>query len=186
MYAFAAFAAIYLLFRWRTVSLRRQQQLLRTRVSEQTQEIRTQQERSEELLLNILPAKVAEELKETGKTQPVFSEEVSIMFIDFEGFTNIVASIPGKKLIAELDDIFQTYDDIMEEVGLEKIQTVGDSYLVAGGLPTTTPDHAKKCVTAAKRIILYLNQRNQTEAIKWKVRIGIHSGSITAGVIGKK
>lgn len=185
-YVFAALAAIYLTFRWRTRSLRRQQQLLRARVLEQTQAIRAEKERSDELLLNILPAKVAEELKETGKTQPVFFEEVSIMFIDFEGFTNIVATIPGKKLVTELDDIFQAYDDIMEEAGLEKIQTIGDGYLVAGGLPTPDPAHAKKCVIAAKRIIAYLKERNQTEAVKWKARIGIHSGSITAGVIGKK
>lgn len=176
----------YGFFRWRTNSLRKQRQLLRTRVYEQTQKMRAEQQRSDELLLNILPAAVAHELKATGKTEPVFFEEVSIMFADFKGFTNIVASIPGKKLVSELDDIFQAYDEIMEEVGLEKIQTVGDAYLAACGLPDSDPDHAKKCVIAAQKIIVFLEERNQTEGIKWNVRIGIHSGSITAGVIGKK
>ena len=178
-YILLAAALIYAFLRWRTYSLR-------VRVMEKTQEIRVQQKRSDDLLLNILPAKVARELKETGKTQPVFFEEVSILFADFKGFTNIVASIPGKILVQELDDIFKKYDDIMEEVGLEKIQTVGDAYLAACGLPSPDPDHAKKCVLAAQRIIDYLEKRNQTEAIKWSVRIGIHSGPITAGVIGKK
>lgn len=159
---------------------------LRTRVLERTQEIRVQQKRSDELLLNILPATVANELKNKGKTQPVFFEEVSIMFADFKGFTNIVASISGKKLVSELDEIFHAYDDIMEEVGLEKIQTVGDAYLAAGGLPNPDPDHAKKCVIAAQKIIAFLEERNKTEAVKWKVRIGIHTGAITAGVIGRK
>lgn len=74
----------------------------------------------------------------------------------------------------------------MEEVGLEKIQTVGDGYLAAGGLPEPDPIHATKCVLAAQLIIAYLHERNTTHSIKWQVRIGIHSGAISAGVIGKK
>ena len=186
LYGIIFIGAGYIFFRWRTNSLRKQRQLLRTRVFEQTKEIRAEQQRSDELLLNILPAEVAHELKTTGKTRPVFFEEVSIMFADFKGFTNIVASIPGKKLVSELDEIFQAYDEIIEEVGLEKIQTVGDGYLAACGLPTPDPNHAKKCVIAARKIIAFLEERNQREGIKWRVRIGIHSGSITAGVIGKK
>lgn len=173
-------------FQWRTISLRRQRQLLRTRVFEQTQEIRAEQARAEDLLLNILPITVAKELKASGKTQPVFYEEVSILFADFKGFTNIVASIPGKKLVQELDEIFQAYDDIVEEVGLEKIQTVGDAYLAACGVPEPDPNHAIKCVEAAKKIIAYLETRNESASIKWQVRLGIHTGPITAGVIGKK
>lgn len=172
-------AAIWGYVRWQTYSLR-------VRVLRKTQEIRVQQKRSDDLLLNILPEKVAKELKATGETRPVFFEDVSILFADFKGFTNIVASIPGKVLVQELDEIFKAYDDIVEEVGLEKIQTVGDAYLAACGLPTIDPDHAKKCVLAAQRIIAFLENRNKTEAIKWNVRIGIHSGPITAGVIGKK
>lgn len=172
-------AIIWGYVRWQTYSLR-------VRVLQKTQEIRVQQKRSDDLLLNILPAEVAQELKETGGTRPVFFEDVSILFADFKGFTNIVASIPGKVLVQELDEIFNAYDDIVEEVGLEKIQTVGDAYLAACGLPTIDPHHAKKCVLAAKRIIAFLEKRNKTEAIKWSVRIGIHSGPITAGVIGKK
>ena len=156
------------------------------RVKEQTQEIRAEQKRSDELLLNILPASVAQELKETGKNKPVFFEDVSIMFTDFKGFTSIAASIPGKKLIEELDDIFRHYDDIIESNGLEKIQTVGDAYLAACGVPTPDPHHAVKCVKAAKQIIAYLEERNKTSDIKWQVRLGIHSGPISAGVIGKK
>lgn len=155
-------------------------------IAENQKEIEIQREKSDSLLLNILPAKVARELKETGKTKPERFERVSILFADFKEFTNIVASIPGDKLVEELDDIFKQYDNIMEEVGLEKIKTIGDGYIATAGLPVPDPDHAVKCVLAAQRIIAYLRERNATHSIKWQVRIGIHSGSITAGVIGKK
>ena len=177
---------IYALFRWRTFNLRAQQKQLEATVTQRTAEVVEQQKRSDELLLNILPAEVANELKATGQVQPVLFEEVSILFADFQEFTHIVASIPGKKLVQELDDIFQHFDDIMEEHGIEKIQTIGDAYVAACGLPKKTNDHANKCVLAAKQMIAYLDIRNQTSAIKWKIRIGIHSGTITAGVVGKR
>ena len=141
---------------------------------------------NERLLHNILPKKVAQELRETGSVKPARFEDVSIMFSDFKGFTNIVASIPTKKLIEELNEIFSQFDDIVESEGVEKIQTVGDGYLAACGLPTVKQDHAQSCVRAAKKMIEFLNKRNETSAIKWKVRIGIHSGPISTGVIGKK
>ncbi|NND32503.1 MAG: hypothetical protein HKN76_07925 [Saprospiraceae bacterium] len=192
-YFIAASLFIISINHWRTASLTQRQRELEKAVSQRTTEVEerkaeaiTQRNRSEELLLNILPAAVAEELKETGHTQPIQYDEVSIMFADFYEFTNIVASIPGKKLVAELDEIFQHFDDIMDSVGLEKIQTVGDAYLAAAGLPQADAEHAIKCVTAGKCMIDYLNTRNKTSAIKWKLRVGIHSGPITAGVVGKK
>ncbi len=174
------------IIRWRTANIKKKQKILERLVVERTAEVVEQKKRSDELLLNILPANVARELKETGKIEPVHFEEVSILFADFKEFTNIVASIPSKKLIYELNDIFQSFDDIVEKRGLEKIQTVGDAYLAAGGLPDPDPEHARKCVVAAKDMIDYLSTRNQQNSIKWKVRIGIHSGPITAGVVGKK
>ena len=143
-------------------------------------------EENEKLLHNILPKEVAKELRDTGSVSPARFEEVSIMFADFKGFTNIVATIPTRKLIEELNDIFSHFDDIMEDEGIEKIQTVGDGYLAACGLPVPEADHAIRCVRAGKKMIHFLNERNEANAIKWNVRIGIHSGPISAGVIGKK
>jgi class 3 adenylate cyclase len=168
------------------MSLKQTKKELEQTVIKRTAEVVAQQNRSEELLLNILPAEVALELKETGHTKPVYFEEVSILFADFKDFTSIVASIPGKKLVEELDNIFQYFDDIIDDVGLEKIKTIGDAYVAAGGLPRQDPDHAIKCVEAAKRMIDYLIERNKTGSIKWKLRAGIHSGPITAGVVGKR
>lgn len=141
---------------------------------------------NEKLLHNILPKEIAKELRETGSVKPARYENVSIMFSDFKGFTNIVASIPTKKLVEELNEIFSRFDDIVESEGVEKIQTVGDGYLAACGLPREIDDHALRCVRAAKKMLDFLNKRNEISAIKWEARIGIHSGPISAGVIGKK
>jgi class 3 adenylate cyclase len=123
---------------------------------------------------------------ETGQAQPVRFEEVSILFVDFKDFTSIVATMPTKSLVRELNDIFQKIDDIIQSEGLEKIKTIGDAYLAAGGLPKEDPNHALNCVQAAKRIITFLQKRNQSSGVKWKARVGIHSGPITAGVVGKR
>ena len=158
---------------------------------EETVAIRTEQLAQEkikvdELLRNILPAKVAQELIETGTTKPARYDEVTILFSDFIGFTNITSTIPVKKLVNELNDIFSTFDEIMEDEGVEKIQTIGDGYLAVCGLPEEVPDHAQRCVNAAKKMIEYLSERNNRAAVKWNIRVGLHSGPIVAGVVGKK
>ncbi|NND95072.1 MAG: adenylate/guanylate cyclase domain-containing protein [Flavobacteriales bacterium] len=156
-------------------------------IAESTEEeLETSKAENEVLLDNILPSEVSKELRETGKVTPRRFEDVTILFSDFIGFTNIVATIPTKKLIEELNDIFIQFDEIMESEGIEKIQTVGDAYLAACGVPVETSDHAMRCTRAAKRIINYLDARNQSHAIKWRIRIGLHSGPITAGVTGTK
>ncbi|MEM7103897.1 MAG: adenylate/guanylate cyclase domain-containing protein [Bacteroidota bacterium] len=155
-------------------------------LEEKTIQLQSEKENSERLLYNILPKSIAQELIATGKTNPARHDEVSVLFTDFKEFTNIVATIPAKALIMELNDIFRAFDDIVDSFGIEKIQTVGDAYLAACGLPTEDPDHAIKCVKAAKEMIKFLEERNTNSMIKWKTRIGIHSGPITAGVVGKK
>lgn len=156
------------------------------KAEEQAREIKRVFNENERLLHSILPVGVVKELLETGSVKPARFDEVSILFSDFKEFTNIVATIPTRKLINELNELFSEFDDIMEAEGIEKIQTVGDAYLAASGLPEEVPDHAIRCVRAAKKMIDFLNRRNETSAIKWKIRIGIHSGPIAAGVVGKK
>lgn len=141
---------------------------------------------SEKLLLNILPLKVAQELKETGKSEPRRFERVTILFTDFQGFTEKVSNMSAITLVEELNDIFSHFDDIMDKIGIEKIETIGDAYLAACGVPEYIPDHASRCVQAAKMMVNYLKERNQHNKIQWNMRIGLHSGSIVAGVVGKK
>jgi class 3 adenylate cyclase len=137
------------------------------------------------LLYKILPAPVVHEMMEYGRAKPVRYEQVSVLFSDFRGFTNIVASIPASKLVDELNDIFYHFDDIIMAEGLEKIKTIGDGYLAVCGVSGKTNSHAKKCVITSQKMIHFLNKRNREHAIKWEVRIGIHSGPVTAGVVGK-
>jgi len=155
-------------------------------INQQKTIIQKEKEESDKLLLNILPFKVAEELKATGKSEPKRFEDVTILFTDFQGFTELVASMPAITLVEELNDIFSHFDDIIEEEGIEKIETIGDAYLAACGLPEARSDHAIRCVQAAKRMNKYLEQRNAQYEIQWKMRIGIHSGPVVAGVVGKR
>lgn len=148
--------------------------------------ISKERKKSEKLLLNILPKEVAEELKNTGKATSKKYDNVSILFTDFIGFTQLVASIPATKLIEELNHIFGRFDDIMEEFQVEKIETIGDAYMAACGLPEENVNHAQRCVQAAQKMVSFLNERNSTNDIQWNMRVGIHSGPVVAGVVGKK
>lgn len=167
-------------------ALKARQRELENTIAEQQVNLEKERKRTEELLLNTLPAAVVKELKETGAAQPRRFEDVSIMFTDFVGFTNAVATVPTKKLVQELHDIYSAFDDIMVKHQIEKIQTIGDSYLAVSGLPQEHDLHAIHAVRAAKDILAYLKQRNSEHGIKWRVRIGIHAGPVITGVIGKR
>lgn len=145
-----------------------------------------EQKRSDDLLHNILPAKIVRDLKESGKTIPKRHKNVTILFTDFEGFTELVASIPAITLVNELNDIFGRFDEIMEETEVEKIETIGDAYMAASGLEEKITNHAVKCITAAQKMLAFLEERNKNNEIIWRMRVGIHSGTIVAGVVGKK
>jgi len=145
-----------------------------------------EQKKSDDLLHNILPISIARDLKETGRTVPRRHKNVTILFTDFKGFTELVASIPAITLVHELNEIFSRFDDIVTEAGVEKIETIGDAYVAAGGLEDGTEEHAIKCITAAQRMLSFLEERNKYHEIKWRMRVGVHSGSIVAGVVGKK
>lgn len=148
--------------------------------------LKAEQKRSDDLLYNILPVNVAKDLKETGKTVPKRHKNVTILFTDFKGFTELVASIPAITLVNELNDIFGRFDEIMEKTEVQKIVTIGDGYVAACGLEKEIPEHAINCITAAKQMLSYLEERNKKHEIKWRMRVGIHSGPIVAGVVGKK
>ncbi len=167
-------------------------QELERKVEERTKEINEQKElieeerqKSEDLLMNILPEEAVHELKTTGKSKPKVHQSVSILFSDFKGFTNTASTIPAERLITELNDIFVNFDDIVEQNGVEKIKTIGDAYMAVSGLYDENENHASKIIKAAIEMQQYLEKRNANAAIKWNVRIGIHSGSVISGIVGK-
>jgi class 3 adenylate cyclase len=157
-----------------------------TEIVKQKEVIEAEKEKSENLLYNILPRTVARELMDTGKTSPARYDEVSVLFTDFVDFTHVSASIPPAKLVNELNAIFFQFDDIVRETGLEKIKTIGDSYMAVAGLPLACEDHAARCVRAALAMFKTIEERNAASSIKWQMRAGIHSGSVVAGVVGKQ
>jgi PAS domain S-box-containing protein len=144
-----------------------------------------EKKKSDELLLNILPKQVADELKSRGKATAKRYENVTILFTDFKDFTSIASSISPVKLVKELNEMFSHFDDIMEAFQIEKIETIGDAYFAACGVPEKNKNHAVQCIEAAKQMLMYLKERNKKNEIQWEMRVGIHSGPVVAGVVGK-
>jgi adenylate cyclase len=149
-----------------------------------------QKEQIEQLLLNILPAEVATELQIKGHATPRYYETVSVMFTDFKGFTAIADKVPPRELVEELNICFVAFDEIIHKYNLEKIKTIGDAYMCAGGIPTFDANHVYNIVKAGTEIQKYIYQNNKRREEKglppWEIRIGIHVGPIVAGVVGKK
>ena len=143
--------------------------------------IEEERQRSEELLLNILPAEIARELKENGSAKPRFYKSATVMFIDFVGFSGLAKTMPPERLIALLDEAFREMDTIVASHKVEKIKTIGDAYMCAAGLPVASDDHAEQCVSAGLEI-----QRLLASNAYFKARIGVHTGPVVAGVVGLK
>ena len=152
--------------------------------------IRTEKERSEDLLLNILPKETADELKEKGKADAKKYDSVTVLFTDFKSFTTIAEQLSPEDLVAELDECFREFDKITEKYKIEKIKTIGDAYMCAGGLPTIIPDHAERVVRAALEIRDYMAEFGTLQKLAGKpvfrIRIGIHTGPVVAGIVGNR
>ncbi len=144
----------------------------------------------ESLLLNILPYEVAVELQNTGQATPRFYDNASVLFTDFVSFSKIAESLSPQQVVEELNEFFIAMDNIIEKYQLEKIKTIGDSYMCAGGIPTVNQTHPVAIVKAGLEILDYLSIKNihreNTGLPKWELRIGIHTGPLVAGVVGKK
>lgn len=146
--------------------------------------IEEERQKSERLLLSILPEAVAEELKRTGRCEPELFSDVTFLFSDLVNFTEKAEKLEPATLIAELNDIFTGFDSIMSKRGCERIKTIGDAYLAAAGIPDRLEDHADRMVEAARDMISFLSERNAHGPHTWEIRVGIHSGSAVAGIVG--
>jgi adenylate cyclase len=158
-------------------------------IAKQQVVIAAERDKSDMLLLNILPAQVAAELKEFGSSKPRAFSEITVVFTDFVGFTMISESLSPEELVATLDKIFLEFDLINERNGLQRIKTIGDAYMCACGLPEQDDEHARKAVRAAIEMRDFVNTFNDDipeGSPKWKIRIGLNSGPVVAGVVGIK
>ena len=154
------------------------------------EELKKEKERSDELLLNILPDTIAQEIKNTGKVEPRFYSSASIMFSDFSGFTKLSEQMEPKSLIDLLNQYFSVFDGIVAKHGLEKLKTIGDAYMCVSGLPAETRGHAIRICLASLEIQHYMKRTNEKREKmrmpRWDMRIGIHSGPVIAGVVGER
>ncbi|TAD84586.1 MAG: hypothetical protein EAY75_12840 [Bacteroidetes bacterium] len=146
--------------------------------------IAQEKKKSDDLLLNILPFEIAEELKANGKTIAKNYDEVSVLFTDFVGFTANSERVGVQELLTELNICFTAFDNIMGRYGLEKIKTIGDAYMAVSGLPQKSENHANNAIKAAIDIIRFIEERKQVNPTTLSIRIGIHSGNVVAGIIG--
>ncbi|HMQ59336.1 MAG TPA: adenylate/guanylate cyclase domain-containing protein [Flavilitoribacter sp.] len=149
-----------------------------------------ERERSDMLLLNILPAMVADELKENGATQARRYEKATVMFTDFQDFSAIAKDLPPEQLVAELDYYFKAFDEIIDKYQIEKIKTIGDAYMCVGGLPDVEGSKPRDVVLAALEIqdlLAQLKKDREKRRQPWfEARIGIHTGPLVAGVVGSR
>ncbi len=183
---------------------------LLTMVYVQRSRIAKERARSEALLLNILPQKVAEELKSKGSSEARLMDQVTVLFTDFQDFTIQAEKLSPQNLVSEINECFSAFDQICEKHGIEKIKTIGDSYMAAGGLPASCPDHAQRVVRAALDMRNFIDLRLQKATVSveankrmdsgsqlantlqeiqdqaLQMRIGIHTGPVVAGIVGVK
>jgi class 3 adenylate cyclase len=152
--------------------------------------IRREKEISENLLLNILPAEVAEELKSNGQAEAQMIEQVTVLFTDFKDFTSISETMSPKELVHDIHEYFSAFDQIIEKYKVEKIKTIGDAYMAAGGLPVPNDTHAADVIHVALEIRDFVSKRNEERRNNgepfFEIRIGIHTGPVVAGIVGVK
>lgn len=195
---------VYLFYRERINRVKQQKDLLESQVKQRTIEIIKQKEKvekqkklleeekekTEKLLLNILPREMADELKNQGKAKARNYRKATVMFTDFSGFTALAEKYSPQDLVAELDSYFIKFDEIVNKHNVEKIKTIGDAYMCAGGVPIRNKSNAIDTTLAALEIQRAMQEIKQLKIEKgqepWEIRIGLHSGDLIAGVVGIK
>lgn len=153
-------------------------------VEKNERQLRREKDRAENLLLNVMPKAVYEELKDYGVTTPTRYDQVSVLMLDFVGFTEMTISSDPTVLVSELNDIFTSFDRIVDQFGCERIKTIGDAYMAVSGLPEPTPDHAQNIARAAVLFRRYIRERNRSSKVSWECRIGIATGPVIGSMIG--
>lgn len=188
--AYASLAGISLANAQAYDELQKERDLLEVRVRERTKDLEEARKKSDELLLNILPNEIAEELKLKGLVTPKRYELVTVLFTDFKGFTIAAEKLSPEEIVSELDNCFRYFDEITVRFNLEKIKTIGDAFMCAGGVPKANRSNPVDAILAAISIREFMKelavQKTQEGKPFWEIRIGLHSGPLVAGVVGKK
>ena len=181
---------VFGIIKYRERSLKETQRILEHKVEQRTADLALAKEQAEDLLLNILPKETAEELKLHGQATAKHYNQVSVLFTDFKGFTEFAENTKPQELVNELHRCFVKFDEIVGKFHLEKIKTIGDAYMCAGGVPLRNNSNAIGSTLAALEIRDFMlqvaEQKRQNEQPVLEIRLGIHTGPLTAGVVGVK
>lgn len=159
---------------------------LQRQLEEKNRQIGVEKQKSEALLLNVLPARVAQELMEKGYCTPQCFADVTVCFVDIVQFTASAASLKPEVLIGELNILFTAFDRIAAGNHCERMKTIGDAYLCVCGMPEKNERHVQDMAATALEMIAYLTERNRTTELQWQVRIGMHAGPVVGGIVGTK
>jgi len=163
---------------------------IRNRLAGQNKIIENERQKSDVLLMNILPEETAEELKETGSSKARRFDVVTVMFTDFRNFTKIGEELSPEELVREVDHCFRAFDQIISKYPIEKIKTIGDAYMCAGGLPVANSTNPEDVVNAGLDMLdfmeSYKKQQQEKGLTGFEIRVGIHTGPVVAGIVGTK
>ncbi len=190
-YAILFYLLIFILIfiayqKWRFIQHAKERLRLEEIIQERTEALIKEKDKTENLLANILPKKTADELKSKGKVTSSKFKMVTVLFADIEGFTKIAEQMNPDKLIDELDHFYFHFDSVVEKYNIEKIKTIGDAYMAAGGIPVKNQTNPVEVILAAMEMQHFMEGLKDTKTDIWDLRIGIHTGSVIAGVVGQK
>lgn len=159
---------------------------LQRQLEEKNRLLEAEKQKSEALLRNVLPVRVARELMEKGHCTPQLYDAVTVCFVDIVQFTATTATLPPETVIGELNGLFTAFDRIAEVNGCERMKTIGDAYLFVCGISEANPYHTRSVATAALEMVACLRERNHGSPRPWQVRIGIHTGPVVGGIVGTR
>ncbi|MDD2634499.1 MAG: adenylate/guanylate cyclase domain-containing protein, partial [Bacteroidales bacterium] len=191
IYAFAIYlivfaAIIYLVLKLNELRHAKERYSLEKLVEDRTNELAYQKEQTEQLVNKLLPQNAVDEIRETGKAKSQKYDMVTVMFADIQGFTEIAEQTKPEDLIKHLNNVFTNFDKIIADYNIEKIKTIGDAYMCAGGMPNKDITNPIEVVLAALEMQRKINEINSASDLKLEIRIGIHTGPVVAGVVGSK
>jgi len=185
-YGFLLLIGLFLFRKWRLLSYQRAESRISQRMQRKLDDMAEEKERSDKLVAEVLPERTAKQLKTTGKAKWDKYERATVLFSDIQGFTRIAEEMNPEALIDELDKFFFHFDSVVEKYNIEKIKTIGDAYMAAGGIPEKNSTNPVEVVLAALEMQSYMQHLKSSKAEIWDLRIGIHTGPVIAGVVGHK
>jgi len=185
-YGFLFLVGLFLFQKWRLLDYQRAETRVSQRMQTKLDDLTVEKEKSDRLVADLLPERTATQLKTKGKSKWDKYERATVLFSDIQGFTKIAEEMNPEELIDELDKFFFHFDSVVEKYNIEKIKTIGDAYMAAGGIPEKNSTNPVEVVLAALEMQVYMQQLKSAKTDIWDVRIGIHTGPVIAGVVGHK